>query len=187
MKKTIITVFTDPMMGLSYESEPILERLQNEYKDTIVIRYVMSILVRDVLDFMLPEERMLDLEEGIKKYNKRLAGICLAYKAAQLTNPDKADAFLKALRHATVLCTRPTTHLEEILRIIRNTKIDEKTFLTHYQDGTAEIELNKDKAFTNSLQIHSLPAYLIQHGDQALIMHSFQYQDFVDAIAKISN
>ncbi|MEE0955350.1 MAG: hypothetical protein U0L49_05960 [Eubacterium sp.] len=33
MEETIITVFTDPMMGLSYESEPILERLQNEYAD----------------------------------------------------------------------------------------------------------------------------------------------------------
>ena len=33
--KVIITTFTDPMMGLSYESEPIMEQLQKEYGDII--------------------------------------------------------------------------------------------------------------------------------------------------------
>lgn len=216
MEKTIITVFTDPMMGLSYESEPIIDRLQAEYADTIEIRYVMSVLVRDVADFMTPEEVSLPPEEGIKRYNKRLAGIykreesigglpinmdgfclfdtehrsskplCLAYKAAQLSDPDKVDAFLTALRHATVLDCRPTTHLEEIMKVVTHTGIDEKTFRSHFQDGSAEAALKKDSAFTQSLQIHSLPTYLIQHGDKALLMQSFQYRDFVDVIDQIS-
>ena len=37
--KIILTVFTDPMMGLSYESEPIMERLEKEYAGRIEIRY----------------------------------------------------------------------------------------------------------------------------------------------------
>ncbi|MBQ4419684.1 MAG: hypothetical protein II870_08615 [Synergistaceae bacterium] len=49
--KIIITVFTDPMMGFSYESEPILERLQIEYAG----RYVMSLaLTRRLGIFSLP-------------------------------------------------------------------------------------------------------------------------------------
>ena len=138
--KIILTVFTDPMMGLSYESEPIIERLKKEYAGQIEIRYVMSVLVRDVSDFMLPEELALGPEEGIRRYCKRLAqiykseesigglpinmeGFCLfdtkhrsskplnlAYKAAQLTDSEKADGFLTALRNATVLDCRPTTH-----------------------------------------------------------------------------
>ncbi|MBQ6908733.1 MAG: hypothetical protein IJP56_07000 [Synergistaceae bacterium] len=69
--KIIITVFTDPMMGLSYESEPILERLQIEYAG----RYVMSLLVRDVSDFMTPDELALESEAGIQRYCERLAMI----------------------------------------------------------------------------------------------------------------
>ena len=215
MDKIIITVFTDPMMGLSYESEPIIEKLQHEYADSIEINYVMSLLVRDVSDFMTPEESSLPPEEGIKRYNKRLAGIykseesigglpinmdgfclfdlnhrsskplCLAYKAAQLSSPDKADAFLTALRHATVLDCCPTTHLDEILTVVRNTGIDEKAFLCHYKDGSAEAELEKDITLTKSLQIYSLPTYMIQLMDKAILMQSFDYCDFVRTINKL--
>lgn len=55
MDKIIITAFTDPMMGLSYESEPIMERLEREYGNRIEFRYVMSLLVRDISDFMRTE------------------------------------------------------------------------------------------------------------------------------------
>ncbi len=57
--KIILTAFTDPMMGLSYESEPIMDRLQEAYAGRIEFRYVMSLLVRDASDFMLPEERAI--------------------------------------------------------------------------------------------------------------------------------
>ena len=65
MEKVILTTFTDPMMGLSYESEPIMERLQKEYGDRIEFRNVMGLLVRGVSDYMTPEERALKPEEGI--------------------------------------------------------------------------------------------------------------------------
>ena len=118
MEKVILTIFTDPMMGLSYECEPIFDRFKNEYGDGLEIRYVMAGLVRDVSDFMMPEELSYPPEEGIRRYCKRLAGIykseeaigglpinmegfhlfdtehrssyplCIAYEAAKLTDPD---------------------------------------------------------------------------------------------------
>lgn len=215
MGKVIITIFTDPMMGLSYESEPIMERLQKEYGDKIEFRNVMGLLVRDVSDFMTPEERSLRPEEGISLYCKRLARIYKseeaigglpinmdgfrlfdkdhrsskplnpAYKAAQLSDPEKADAFLVALRHATVIDCLPTTHFDVILKTVRETGINEETFTRRYQDGSAEAALNEDLAYASRLGIHSLPAYLIQYKDKALLMQSFEYQDFSDAITSI--
>ncbi|MBR1693732.1 MAG: DsbA family protein [Lachnospiraceae bacterium] len=216
-QKIILTAFTDPMMGLSYESEPIMGRLKQKYGARIEFRYVMSLLVRDVSDFMTPEERLMDAESGILRYCNRLAGIYkseeaigglpinmdgfrlfdtehrsskplnLAYKAAQLTDPEKADVFLTKLRHATVIDCLPTTHFDEILKVVRKVEIDEISFKRHYQDGSAEKALEKDLEYTHRLGIHSLPAYLIQHGEKALIMQSFEYQDFTEAIKKVCN
>ena len=212
MDKIILTVFTDPMMGLSYESEPIMKRLAKDYAGRIEFRYVMSVLVRDVSDFMTPAELALPPEEGIRRYCERLAKIykseesigglpinmedfclfdaehrssrplCLACKAAQLAAPEKADAFLTALRHATVLDCRPTTHFEEILRVVQKCGIDEETFKEHYYDGSAGAALEKDLAYTQSLGIRSLPTYMIRYKENALLLQSFDFQEFVDAI-----
>ena len=62
-------------MGLSYESEPILEKLKCEYAENIEFEYVMSLLVRDVKDFMTAEEKTLDPETGIARYCNRHAKI----------------------------------------------------------------------------------------------------------------
>lgn len=207
-----LTVFTDPMMGLSYESEPILNALARRYGKRLAIRYVMSVLVRDVSDFMTSAERALPPEKGIPLYCKRLAHIykseepigglpinmegfrlfdtehrsskplCLAYKAAQLAAPDKADAFLLNLRHATVLDCRPTTHEEEILAVVRESGIEEAAFLAAYHDGRAEAALEQDLAYTRSLSIHSQPMYLIECKEKALLLQSFAYADFTAAI-----
>ncbi|MBP3209122.1 MAG: DsbA family protein [Oscillospiraceae bacterium] len=215
--KIILTVFTDPMMGLSYESEPFMDRLALEYAGQIEFRYVMALLVRDVSDFMLPEERAMEPEDGIRRYCRRLAQIykneepvgglpinmesfCLfdpehrssrplnlAYKAAQLTEPAKADVFLTELRHATVLDCHPTTHFDEILRVVCKVEIPEDTFVKHFQDGSAEAALEEDLALTRRLGIRSLPAYLIQYGDAMLMLQSFEYRDFVRAIARITS
>ncbi len=214
-EKITLTVFTDPMMGLSYESEPIMDRLKREYGEKIKFRYVMSLLVRDVSDFMTPKERAMEPEKGIRLYCERLAaiykreepigglpvnmdGFCLfdaqhrsskplnlAYKAAQLADPNKADSFLVALRHATVKECLPTTHFDVILKLVRNAGIDEAIFTRHYQNGRADTALEKDLSYTRSLGVQSLPAYLIQYAEKRRLMQSFHYQDFANAIERV--
>ena len=208
MEKLIITTFTDPMMGLTYECEPIYDKLKERYP-TIKLRWVMSLLVRDVSDFMLPNET-------IAQYNKRLARIYeseqsiggltinmpdlrlfdeqhssslplnLAYKAAQLADIDRADEFLKNLRHATIVDVLPTTHFDVILKVLRDTGIDEDRFMQYFNDGTAQTELEKDLAFTRELNIRTLPAYLIQYGEKAVVVRSLiDFEIFVSMIEQL--
>lgn len=211
-EQILLTVFTDPMMGLSYESEPILDALARRYGDMLTIRYVMSVLVQDVSDFMTSAERVLLPEEGIPLYCKRLAQIykseesvgglpinmegfrlfdpehrssrplCLAYKAAQIAAPEIADAFLLNLRHATVLDCRPTTHEEEILAVVRASGIEEAAFFAAFRDGRAEAALEQDLALGRRMGIPSLPAYAIRYRDKALFLQSFEIGDFAAAI-----
>lgn len=215
MESMTLTVFTDPMMGLSYESQPILDRLKESYP-ALEIQYAMGLLVRDVRDFMTPEEQAMPPAEGIARYNARLARIYesesaigglpirmpelhlfdpehrsslplnLAYHAARLTAPELAEQFLIDLRHATIEDLRPTTHLEEILAVVRHTGIKEKLFLERYHNGDAQSALEQDLALARRLGVRSLPTYLLEHGDKVCLFQSFDYNDFISAIKRMS-
>ena len=71
------------------------------------------------------------------------------------------------------------------MRIVRQTGIDEESFIWQYPDGSAESALNEYLACAGCLGIHSLPAYLLQYKGKALLMQSFDYQDFSDAIKSV--
>ncbi|MBQ9552892.1 MAG: DsbA family protein [Clostridia bacterium] len=216
-EKIIITTFTDPMMGLSWECEPIFRKLETHFTGQIEFRTVMALLVRNVRDFMTPDELALKPVEGIRRYNARLAKIyeseepisgmpinmtkfCLfsmeqpsslplnlAYHAARLTGADKADWFLYNLRYATIVDCRPTTETDELVNVAKTTGIDADAFARHLRDGSAEAALSKDLRLTQSMGIHSLPAYLLQYGGKAMLLRSFDYQDFASVISQLTN
>lgn len=152
----------------------------------------MSGLVRDVSDFMTPDECALSPEEGIRKYNKRLAGIYLdeipvgglpmnmeefhlfdpehrssypldiAYKAAEIVDPKCSEEFLFALRRATILEGRQTTKTDELAEVAEFSGIDRQKFLDCYQNGKAGAAFQEDLKMAGKYRIHSLPSYLIR-------------------------
>lgn len=201
-KKTLtLTTFTDPMMGLSYESEPFFRRMETHFQGQIQFRYVMSGLVRNVYDFVDPEDLKLGKEYALEKYRLKLAEIYkyeeditgmpvnmtdlrlfttgytssiplnLAYKAVQLAQSNKADRFLYNLRFATIVECRPTTRLEEILAVVANTDISVNEFLKHYEDGSAQAALTDDFNLRQSLGVRGLPAYLLEYEDKRALVN----------------
>ena len=218
MNKITLTTFTDPMMGLSYECEPIFRKLETHFAGQIEFRYSMGLLVSNVYELCDCNELAQSPALAVHRYNARLAKIYeneeqisgmpinmdgfilfsteqtsslplnLAYKAAELTAPKLADRFLYNLRYATIVETRPTTKLEEILKVVRQTGIDEKLFLQHYQDSSAETALDGDLTRMHALGIHTLPAYLLEYDErQMLIKHLIGYDAFIDAIRELTD
>ena len=197
-KVTILT-FTDPMMGLSYECEPIFRKLETHFDGDVEFKYLMGVLVKDVYDLVNPADLSVSKEIALKNYNAKLAKIYeseeditgmpinmtnfqlfsvehtsslplnLAYKAAQLVNESKSDLFLYNLRYATIVECRPTTQTEEILRVVRATGIDEEKFLEHFNGDTSKSALNLDLQFAYRIGIRTLPAYLIEYNGEAAL------------------
>ncbi|MBE6472286.1 MAG: DsbA family protein [Coriobacteriaceae bacterium] len=218
MDKVVITQFSDPMMGLSWECEPAIRRVEEKLGDAVEIRDCMAVLVRDVAYFMTPAERAMPEEAGICAYNARLAQIylsevpiggvpmnmegfslfapgrraslplCLAYEAAKLADPGKARAFLHRLREATVLECRPTTKLNEIMRVVRICGIDEGAFLERFEDGAALAALEDDQRYKESLGIWALPAFLVECGGRAaLIRGAVDFEALMRAITSVAD
>ena len=213
MNKITILTFTDPMMGLSYESEPIFRKLEIHFEGSINFKYLMSVLVKNVYDLVNPADLSVSKEFALKNYNARLAKIYeseesisglpinmrgfqlfsvnetsslplnLAYKAVQIVDEEKSEQFLYRLRYATIVETRPTTKVEEILKIVHDLGIDEEKFIEQSKNGNAEAELKKDLNFAQKLAIRTLPAYLIEYeGEGALFQELLSYNDFVKII-----
>ncbi len=131
-KITLVT-FTDPMMGLSYECEPIFRKLETHFPNKIDFHYVMSLLVRNVYDFVDPD----DLKRG--------------------------------------------------KNVAIKTGLDTKKFLAHYNDGSAEKNLQSDLLTCKKLGIHSLPSYLIQYKSQgALVQNLIGYETFAQIFSDLS-
>ncbi|MBQ6004995.1 MAG: DsbA family protein [Selenomonadaceae bacterium] len=215
-KITLVT-FTDPMMGLSYECEPIFRKLETHFAGKIEFHFVMSGLVRDVYELVDPEDLKVSKEFAIKNYNVKLAEIYsmeenlgglpinmtgfelfsvnetssdplnIAYKAAQISNPDKAENFLYNLRYATIVDCRPTTKLQEILKVAIKTGLNVKNFLAAFNDGSAEKAFQSDLQTCRRLGIHSLPSYLIQFKSQgALAQNLIDYETFAKIFSDLS-
>lgn len=218
MNKVTLTIFTDPMMGLSYESEPVIRRMETHFGEALSIRYAMCVLVGDVRHFMVPEDMAETPEQTLANYNRRLAAIyrkeeeingmpiameecrlfdmqhltseplCLAVKAVQRVAPDKAEQFLYRLRYATIVEVRPTTHHDELLRVVRLTGgIDETAFQEAYNNGMAEKALQHDVCMARNLSLRSLPAYMLHYGSRHILIHDMaNFDAFASAIHQLT-
>lgn len=215
-EKISLVTFTDPMMGLSYECEPIFRKIETHFAGRVEFNFVMSGLVRNVYELITPDELKFGREAAIKLYNARLAEIYrteenlgslpinmtgfslfsttetssdplnIAYKAAQIVDSTKSAEFLYRLRYATIVECRPTTKLAEILKVVEKTGLDVKKFLAAYNDG-AEKNFQADLQICRRLGIHSLPSYLIQFKSQgALVQNLIGYETFVQIFDELS-
>lgn len=201
-EKISLVIFTDPMMGLSYECEPIMRKIETHFANRVEFDYVMSGLVRDVYELVDPDELALGKDVAIDRYNARLADVYraeealgglpinmtnfalfsttetssdplnIAFKAAQIVDAARAERFLYRLRFATVAECRPTTKLTEILRVAIQCGIDSKKFLAAFNDGRAEKNFRADLEICRRLEIHSLPSYLIQFKSRGALIQN---------------
>lgn len=179
----------------------MLRKVETHYGEQATLHNAMGLLVRDVVDFMTPEERRLPEAEGLTRYNRRLAQIylqeepiagmpinmegfclfspnrrsslplCLAYGAVVATWPELSEHFLYQLRFATVVECRPTTKREELLRVAQICGIGPSEFSAAYESPAAQDRLYQDLALKEQLRIYGLPAFVVSYGGRGTLLH----------------
>ena len=167
---------------------------------------------------MIPEDIAETPEQTLINYGHRLAGIyrseeeisgmpiameechlfdmehltseplCLAMKAVQCIAPNRAEQILYRLRYATIVEVRPTTHHDEILRVVRQTgSIDETSFCETLDNGLAEKALQHDICIARSLRLQALPAYMLRYGSHHIVINGLaSYDTIASAIQRLS-
>ena len=215
--KVELTTFTDPMMGLSWEQEPVCRKLEARFGDQIEFRYRMVPLVPDVMRLVDPLDLRYGEAEAIRRYNARLAriyldeepiggvpivmdgfslfseegrstvGLCLAWKAADIVNPEASEAYLYALRYATVVEGRRTVCVEVALNVARECGLDADAMERAMEDGRARAALDGDRVIAARLGIHALPAALVScDGNSELLNGLAPYDAFASSIGRLS-
>lgn len=215
MKNIIITNFTDPVCSWCWGTEPIFRALETHYPNEIEIRYVMGGLVDDIDNFSDPgngidagseganaqiishwvegaqRHGMPVNPEGFHLFSKEFPSSFpqnIAYKAAQIVNPDKADAFLRRLREATETQAKVTSNPDVQIELASEVGIDMVGFIKALNSGEAKKKFEADRALARSVGVTGFPSFLIKsaQGRQVLVRGYKTFAEFQEIITYLT-
>lgn len=188
MKDIIITSFTDPLCVWCWATESVFRAIETRYPG-VEIRTVMGGMIRDMNDFSDPDNGIdgapdqVDAQiaahwaesEHIHGMPVETNGFSLfargepssypqniAYKAAQIASPARADRFLHALRAATIAQARGTSQPDVLREIAGEAGVDVAAFTRAIQDGSARRAFRVDLALTQSAGVSVFPTFLVK-------------------------
>lgn len=188
MKDIIITSFTDPVCVWCYATEPVMRAIETRYPD-VEIRYIMGGMVRDLRDFEDPQNNILPsrgdvnrqvMAHWLESYPRHLMPVkeegfhlfsdeypstypqSVAFKAAQITAPRRADAYLRALRVAAIAEARQISRLDVQLEIADKCGIPLAPFQQALADGSAKRAFGVDLGLTQAAGVDVFPTYMVK-------------------------
>ncbi len=216
MKDIIITNFTDPICVWCWASEPAFRALETHFPNQIEFRYITGGLVENIDDFSDPDN---DIDAGSEGANDQIVSHWIesadqhgmpvkaegfnlfskeypssypqniAYKAAQMVNPQMADAFLRRLREATFTEGKVTSKVEVQIELAKEVGLDIEKFTEAINSGEAMKKFKADLAITASTGVNVFPTFLIKTAQarQVLVRSFNTYEDFVEIISHLTD
>ena len=196
-----ILAFTDPVCTWCWGSEPVLRKLSRWYGDAIRLRYVMGGLVEDIRNFY---DRANDIggdpalsnaqiarhwleasarhgmpvrTEGFRLFSEETVSTYpqnIAYKAAELTNPDLAARYLRRMREAAAAEAREIGRREVLIELASDVGLDVARFINHLNDGSAEAAFRKDLETTRRYGARGFPTFVFRDGGREVMLRGSQ-------------
>ena len=176
-----VVQYTDPYCTWCWAAEPILRKIKEVYGDQIKITFKVGGLVKDIDDYNDPEiidwiaNHWLDASkkhgmpvdptvwQDMKGEYRSTYPASIAYKAAQLQNPELANKYLRRLREAGAAEHRFIHRREVQIELAREIGLDVTKFVESLDNKSAEQAFYEDILECRSLGINAFPTFLIQN------------------------
>ena len=211
MSQVIITNVTDPVCPWCWGEEPFFRKLETHFPNLITWRNVMGGLVED-MNKNKPAD--IDADTYYNKENKdfithcletaekhgmpiRTEGfnlfsetenssfpLCIAFKAAQIANAEKADLFLYNLRAAAMAEARQAIAEAELIAIADESGIDIAAFLDPLNDGSAEKAFWQDVEEAKKLKVEVFPTFVFEYEGKQMPLKNFRDYNTMAAMIK---
>ena len=211
MSTVIITNVTDPVCPWCWGEEPYFRKLETHFPNLIIWRNVMGGLIEDMnknkpadmdatayynkenKDFInhcreTAEKHHMPIKvEGFKLFSETENSsfpLCIAFKAAQMANMEKADLFLYNLRAAAMAEARQAITESELIAIADESGIDIAAFLDPLNDGSAEKAFWKDVEEAISMKVEVFPTFVFEYEGKKMPLKSFRDYNTMTAMIK---
>lgn len=209
--RIIITNFTDPVCTWCWGTEPIFRKLETHFPGQLEFRFVMGGLVKDIHEMQDPANGIGSPDA--KTFNRQVAAHWkeassrhgmpvdaenfdlfdeeyrstypqnIAYKAAQMSDPDKAALFLYNMRVAAAAEARKVSHEDVLVSIASESGLDISAFLAHLHDGPTEKAFHGDMALMYGLGVHGFPTFLVKYNSSQYMLRGYNsYETFAAVI-----
>jgi putative protein-disulfide isomerase len=203
-KPVKLTYFTDPICSSCWGIEPQLRKLKIEYGDSLDIEYRMGGLLKSWesyggRDVNGPASVAQHWNEASEHYQMPIDGEVwledpldssyppsIAFKAAQLQDEKKADAFLRRLKEMVFLEKKNITKWEHLEEAARESGLDVTKFKQDYE-GRAKLSFEDDLAMARALGVRGFPTIYFsdEEGNRLLVYGSKPYASYEDALKRI--
>lgn len=199
-KPVKIIYYTDPICSSCWGIEPQLRKLKLEYGDYIDIDYRMGGLLPDWSynsgGISKPADVAHHWDEASLHYEMPIDGnvwiedpldssypSCIAVKAAQIQNKDKAVKFMRILREQLYLEKKNISRWENIATAAQLTGLDVNKLKADYE-GPAKILFQEDLNYAKTLGVRGFPTLFFADGNnnQLTVYGSKPYASYENAL-----
>ncbi len=130
--------------------------------------------------------------EGFHLFSKEFPSThpqSIAYKAAQMVDQEKADAFLRRMREATETEAKVTSKPDVQIELASEVGIDIAEFIKAIRSGEAEKKFKADLSITQSTGVRGFPSFLVKtsEGKQVLVRGYKTFAEFQEIISYLTD
>ena len=216
MKPIAITNYSDPICVWCWGTEPVFRALETHYPDLFSLRYVMGGMVRDLKDFddeengigggdpdAINSQLRVHLKESaevhqmpvdVSEYHLFSEQFMssfpqnIAYKAAQIADPKRADVFLRRIREATMTEGAVTSDYAVLDKLAEAFGLPMDAYRDALKSGKAEKAFKADVDEAIAAKVQVFPTVTLSvHGKEETFGGYYTFSDYVERIRKLSD